>query len=50
MKTFDVVFSAIAYVEVEAEDEKSARQKARRQLDPGVDWDFQDIEILEETI
>jgi hypothetical protein len=44
MKTYQVTFSAIVDLDVEAEDADEAVAKARKQLDPDVDWDVESIE------
>jgi len=49
MKNWLVTFESKIDVEVTAETEKEARQKARGQLDPDVDWDCLDIYEIEEN-
>jgi hypothetical protein len=48
MPLFEVTWQATAHIEVEAADEKEARRLSRSQLDPDSDWDFEDIEKLED--
>jgi hypothetical protein len=48
MAIFEVTWTATAHVEVEAADEKAARRLSRQQLDPDVDWDFENIEEIGE--
>jgi hypothetical protein len=48
MAKFEVTWKAVAYVEVEADNERDARRISRRHLDPDVDWDCEDIKFLGE--